>query len=64
MGLTIDTPSERDEVIPNPNRDEPLVIVDGRMAGGLEGAEIDYETVVVNGESRSQFTLLPPTTLR
>lgn len=64
FGMAIDAPSERDEVTPKPNREEPLVIVDDRMAGALEGAEIDYETVVVNGEPRSQFTLLPPSALR
>lgn len=58
IGMTIDTPAEGDEVIRR--GDEPLLIVDSRLTGELEGVEIDCQTEVVDGTPRSQFLLRRP----
>ncbi len=60
IGLTIDAPSEGDEVIRH--EETPLVIVDGRIAPLLDGAELDCKTDVdspVDGQPRTHFTLRP-----
>ena len=57
VGMTIDAPSEGDEVV---QRGEvPLLIVDGRIASALDGAQIDCDTSVVDGQPRTEFTLQP-----
>ena len=59
IGMTIAEPSEGDEVI---RRGEgPLLIVDRRIAGQLDGAEIDCERTVVEGQPKDEFKLRPPT---
>jgi Fe-S cluster assembly iron-binding protein IscA len=57
IGLTIAAPNEGDEVI---RRDEqPLLIVDGRIAGALDGAQIDCDTTMVEGQPTTEFRLEP-----
>lgn len=62
LGLVIDIPREGDEVIRKGG--EPLVIVDNTIAEDLDGAEIDCDVRIVNGQPKAQFTLLPPSDLR
>lgn len=62
VGMTIEAPGEGDEVIGS--GEEPLLIVDSRIAGDLDGSEVDYDTRVVEGQSTSRFILLPPNELR
>jgi Fe-S cluster assembly iron-binding protein IscA len=55
IGMMIGEPNEGDDVIRR--GDDPLLIVDGRIVDELDGAEIDCETHVVDGEPRPDFTL-------
>lgn len=57
VGMTIDAPSEGDQVVHR--GDDPLLIVDGRIAEALDGAQIDCDTTVVDGQPRTEFTLQP-----
>ena len=53
IGMTISMPSESDEVIRR--GEEPLLIVDSRIAATLAGVEIDRETAVVDGQPKTEF---------
>lgn len=55
FGMSIGTPAEDDEVIRR--GDEPLLIVDSRIAAALDGSEIDCETATVDGQRRTEFKL-------
>jgi Fe-S cluster assembly iron-binding protein IscA len=58
VGLTIDAPSDGDEVV---NRgDDPLLIVDRQIVVPLDGSRIDCETAVVDGQPQPEFKLEPP----
>ncbi|HEY3116474.1 MAG TPA: hypothetical protein VGK54_07015 [Chloroflexota bacterium] len=57
IGLTIATPDKGDEVIGS--ADEPLLIVDSRIKGKLDGSELDCEMALVQGEEVSEFHLRP-----
>ena len=57
FGMSIGAPGEDDEVIRRD--DEPLLIVDSRIAAALDGSEIDCETAMVGGEPRTEFKLRP-----
>jgi len=58
IGMTIDAPAEGDEVVWHGQ--EPLLIVDSSLTEALDGAEIDCDTVSVDGQARAQFRLRPP----
>jgi len=58
IGMTIAAPSEGDEVIRR--GEEPLLIVDSRVVKTLDGAEIDCDSSVVDGQPRAEFKLRPP----
>lgn len=60
FGMTIDTPSDGDEVIRAAG--EALLIVDGRIAGDLDGVlDCGIEIVdVVDGGPRARFRLVLP----
>jgi Fe-S cluster assembly iron-binding protein IscA len=58
VGMIIGAPSEGDEVVRR--GDEPLLIVDSSIAGALDGAKIDCETAVVDGQPKAEFRLEPP----
>jgi Fe-S cluster assembly iron-binding protein IscA len=62
IGMTIAAPSEGDEVIRR--GEEPLLIVDSRVAEALDGAEVDCDRSVVDGQPRAEFKLRPPTQQR
>jgi Fe-S cluster assembly iron-binding protein IscA len=55
--MMIGEPNDGDDVIRR--GDDPLLIVDERMLGELEGVEMDFETHIVAGEPRADFTLRP-----
>jgi Fe-S cluster assembly iron-binding protein IscA len=57
VGMTIDAPSEGDEVISR--GDAPLLIVDGDIADALDGARIDCDTSTVDGQQKLEFKLEP-----
>ena len=59
IGMIIAAPSEGDEVIRR--GEEPLLIVDSRVAETLDGAEIDCARSVVDGQPKPEFKLRPPT---
>lgn len=56
VGMTIDTPSEGDEVIRSGG--EPLLIVDSRLAEDVD-AVIDCDIQEVEGEPRAEFKIVP-----
>ncbi len=58
LGMTIGPPNPGDEVIRR--GEEPLLIIDSRVAALLDRAEIDCETAVVAGQQRTEFKLRPP----
>ncbi|MPZ13125.1 MAG: hypothetical protein GEU73_01645 [Chloroflexi bacterium] len=55
IGMTIDTPSEGDEVIETGGK--AVLIVDSRISGNLDGV-IDCDTEEVDGQPQSRFKLL------
>lgn len=57
IGLAIAAPAAEDEVVQK--GDDPLVIVDGRIAPDLDGAVLDL-TVPNASEGRPRFTLERP----
>jgi Fe-S cluster assembly iron-binding protein IscA len=59
LGMAISAPSEGDEVIRR--AEQPLLIVDSRIAGALEGSEIDCDTALVDGQPKTEFHLRAPT---
>mgnify|MGYP001119580051 CR=1 FL=1 len=58
FGMSISTPGEHDEVIHEGGA--PLLIVDSRLVEALDGAQIDCDPTVVDGQSRPQFMLRSP----
>jgi Fe-S cluster assembly iron-binding protein IscA len=58
IGMTISVPRQGDEVVRR--GEEPLLIVDSRIAETLAGVEIDCETSVVDGEPRTEFRTRSP----
>ncbi|MBX5491521.1 MAG: hypothetical protein IRZ14_10205 [Chloroflexi bacterium] len=57
IAMTIGTAGEDDEVI---QRDgEPLLIVDSRIAGILDGAQLDCDTTEIGGERHVRWSLQP-----
>ena len=58
IGMSIAVPSEGDEVIRR--GEQPLLIVDIRIAEPLDGAQIDCDSAVVDGQPRAAFKLRPP----
>jgi Fe-S cluster assembly iron-binding protein IscA len=55
VGMTIDAPSEGDEVVSR--GDAPLLIVDSDIADALDGARIDCDTSMVDGQQKLEFKL-------
>jgi Fe-S cluster assembly iron-binding protein IscA len=58
IGMTIDAPSEGDEVIRR--SDAPLLIVDQTLTRPLDGAQLDCEEAT-NGQAPTRFALRKPT---
>lgn len=58
VGLTIGAPGAGDEVIRYEGA--PLLILDSRLAQTLDGAEIDCENAVVDGQETVEFQLRAP----
>jgi hypothetical protein len=56
IGMTIDTPSEGDAVIPTTA--EATLIVDSRVVEDLDGV-LDCDVQVIEGEAQTTFRLLP-----
>src|SRR5262249_32132558 len=58
VGLTIAAPAAGDEVVRY--EDAPVLIVDGSLTDALAGAEIDCQEAVVDGRSRTEYTIRRP----
>jgi Fe-S cluster assembly iron-binding protein IscA len=56
IDMTIDSPSDGDEVIRS--GEEPILIVDARISGALDGTKIDCDRESVDGSERTLFKLL------
>lgn len=57
VGMSIGAPGEGDQVIRHGG--EPLLIVDSSLADALDGAQVDCETTLVDGQPRPEFKLRP-----
>jgi Fe-S cluster assembly iron-binding protein IscA len=57
IGMIISEPNEGDDVVRR--GDEPLLIVDRQMVDVLDGAEIDCEMQMIDGQERANFTVRP-----
>jgi Fe-S cluster assembly iron-binding protein IscA len=55
ISLSIGAAGENDQVIRR--GDEVLLIVDSRLATALDGAQVDCETAMVEGQPRAEFKL-------
>ena len=58
VGLTIAAPAAGDEVVRY--GDAPVLLVDGRLAAALAGAEIDCRESVVDGRAGTEYTIRRP----
>jgi Fe-S cluster assembly iron-binding protein IscA len=58
IAMTIGPVGADDEVIEHDG--EPLLIVDGRIAAMLEGAQLDCDTAEIGGERHVRWSLQPP----
>jgi hypothetical protein len=58
VGLTLAAPAAGDEVVRC--QDAPVLVVDGRLAAALAGAEIDCQPSVVGGQERVEYTIRRP----